>query len=73
MKLEKKIEPVFVSSKMYPCRSWQLMTALQMMNLFEAVIVNNFDYLHADPADLGPQHLHTFTDVWLKYANFHDP
>ena len=44
-----------------------------MMNLFEAVIVNNFDYLHTDPANLGPQHLYTFTDQWLKYANFYDP
>lgn len=49
------------------------LSAFLMMNLFEAVIVNNFDYLHADPADLGPRHLHAFTDVWHKYADFHDP
>nr|XP_022322875.1 voltage-dependent calcium channel type A subunit alpha-1-like [Crassostrea virginica] len=49
------------------------LSAFLMMNLFEAVIVNNFDYLHTDPANLGPQHLYTFTDQWLKYANFYDP
>ncbi|XP_061188059.1 probable voltage-dependent N-type calcium channel subunit alpha-1B [Saccostrea echinata] len=44
-----------------------------VMNLFEAVIVNNFDYLHRDPSEVGPQHLYAFTDLWHKYASFHDP
>ncbi|XP_062575412.1 voltage-dependent R-type calcium channel subunit alpha-1E-like [Saccostrea cucullata] len=44
-----------------------------VMNLFEAVIVNNFDYLHRDPSELGIQHLSTFTDLWHKYASFQNP
>ncbi|XP_056011391.1 voltage-dependent P/Q-type calcium channel subunit alpha-1A-like isoform X2 [Ostrea edulis] len=49
------------------------LSSFLMMNLFEAVIVENFNYLHRDPSELGPHHLETFTDLWHKYASLDDP
>ena len=41
--------------------------ALQMLNLFVAVIMDNFDYLTRDSSILGPHHLDEFIRVWAEY------
>eukprot|EP00054_Salpingoeca_dolichothecata_P028079 m.210181 g.210181 ORF g.210181 m.210181 type:complete len:1539 (-) comp26120_c1_seq2:53-4669(-) len=38
-----------------------------IVNLFVAVIVDNFDYLTEDRSKLGAHHLDEFTQVWSKY------
>ncbi|CAH8494843.1 unnamed protein product [Dicrocoelium dendriticum] len=38
-----------------------------MLNLFVAVIMNNFDYLTRDSSILGPHHLDEFVRVWAEY------
>ncbi|CAF1608100.1 unnamed protein product [Didymodactylos carnosus] len=38
-----------------------------MINLFIAVIMDNFDYLTRDWSILGRQHLNEFVDVWTEY------
>lgn len=40
---------------------------LQMLNLFVAVIMDNFDYLTRDSSILGPHHLDEFIRVWAEY------
>lgn len=40
---------------------------LQMLNLFVAVIMDNFDYLTRDSSILGPHHLDEFVRVWSEY------
>lgn len=40
---------------------------LQMLNLFVAVIMDNFDYLTRDSSILGPHHLDEFIRVWADY------
>lgn len=44
----------------YYC-SWQI------INLFVAVIMDNFDYLTRDWSILGPQHLDEFKKIWAEY------
>ena len=39
----------------------------QMLNLFVAVIMDNFDYLTRDSSILGPHHLDEFIRVWANY------
>lgn len=39
----------------------------QMLNLFVAVIMDNFDYLTRDPAILGAHNLDEFVQTWSKY------
>lgn len=41
--------------------------ALQMLNLFVAVIMDNFDYLTRDSSILGAHHLDEFIRVWAEY------
>lgn len=41
--------------------------ALQMLNLFVAVIMDNFEYLTRDSSILGPHHLDEFIRVWAEY------
>lgn len=41
--------------------------ALQMLNLFVAVIMDNFEYLTRDSSILGPHHLDEFVRVWAEY------
>ena len=41
----------------------------QMLNLFVAVIMDNFDYLTRDISILGPHHLDEFVRKWAD----HDP
>ncbi|WAR31931.1 CAC1A-like protein, partial [Mya arenaria] len=38
-----------------------------MLNLFVAVIMDNFDYLTRDSSILGPHHLDEYTRVWAEY------
>ena len=38
-----------------------------MLNLFVAVIMDNFDYLTRDSSILGPHHLDEFIRVWAEY------
>ncbi|OON23827.1 transporter, cation channel family protein, partial [Opisthorchis viverrini] len=38
-----------------------------MLNLFIAVIMDNFDYLTRDSSILGPHHLDEFIRVWAEY------
>lgn len=41
--------------------------SFQMLNLFVAVIMDNFDYLTRDPSILGPHHLDEYIRVWSNY------
>lgn len=40
---------------------------LQMLNLFVAVIMDNFDYLTRDSSILGAHHLDEFVRIWAEY------
>ena len=42
-------------------------SSLQIINLFVAVIMDNFDYLTRDWSILGPQHLDEFKKIWAEY------
>lgn len=39
----------------------------QIINLFVAVIMDNFDYLTRDWSILGPHHLEEFVQLWADY------
>lgn len=41
--------------------------SLQIINLFVAVIMDNFDYLTRDWSILGPHHLDEFKRIWAEY------
>jgi len=41
--------------------------AVQIINLFVAVIMDNFDYLTRDWSILGPHHLDEFVRLWSEY------
>lgn len=43
------------------------MSWFQIINLFVAVIMDNFDYLTRDWSILGPHHLDEFKRVWSEY------
>lgn len=40
---------------------------MQMLNLFVAVIMDNFEYLTRDSSILGPHHLDEFVRIWAEY------
>lgn len=40
---------------------------VQILNLFVAVIMDNFDYLTRDWSLLGPHHLDEFKKIWAEY------
>lgn len=40
---------------------------LKVINLFVAVIMDNFDYLTRDWSILGPHHLEEFVRLWSEY------
>ncbi|MEQ2183975.1 hypothetical protein GOODEAATRI_003372, partial [Goodea atripinnis] len=40
---------------------------MQILNLFVAVIMDNFDYLTRDWSLLGPHHLDEFKKIWAEY------
>ena len=41
--------------------------SFQIINLFVAVIMDNFDYLTRDWSILGPHHLDEFVRLWSEY------
>lgn len=43
------------------------LSCLQMLNLFVAVIMDNFDYLTRDSSILGAHHLDEFVRIWAEY------
>ncbi len=51
--------PYFVT---FMCLVWFI-----MLNLFKAIIIDNFDYLTRDISILGPHHLDQFLRVWAIY------
>lgn len=44
-----------------------LVSLIQMLNLFVAVIMDNFEYLTRDSSILGPHHLDEFVRIWGEY------
>ncbi|KAF3700305.1 Voltage-dependent P/Q-type calcium channel subunit alpha-1A Brain calcium channel I [Channa argus] len=40
---------------------------MQMLNLFVAVIMDNFEYLTRDSSILGPHHLDEYVRIWAEY------
>ncbi|XP_073235068.1 voltage-dependent L-type calcium channel subunit alpha-1D-like [Porites lutea] len=55
-----------VASIIYFCTFYFFCTFL-MLNLFVAVIMDNFEYLTRDESILGPHHLDEFVRVWSEY------
>ncbi|KRX80626.1 Voltage-dependent calcium channel type A subunit alpha-1 [Trichinella sp. T6] len=47
--------------------SFVFLSSFLMLNLFIAVIMDNFDYLTRDSSILGPHHLDEFVRVWAEY------
>lgn len=45
----------------------KLFLIIKIINLFVAVIMDNFDYLTRDWSILGPHHLDEFRTVWAEY------
>lgn len=43
------------------------LSSVQMLNLFVAVIMDNFEYLTRDSSILGPHHLDEFVRIWGEY------
>lgn len=46
---------------------WYQLLHWQVINLFVAVIMDNFDYLTRDWSILGPHHLDEFVRLWAEY------
>ncbi|XP_067324071.1 voltage-dependent L-type calcium channel subunit alpha-1S isoform X2 [Anolis sagrei] len=47
--------------------SFYMLCAFLIINLFVAVIMDNFDYLTRDWSILGPHHLDEFKQIWAEY------
>uniref|UniRef100_A0A2K6G431 Voltage-dependent L-type calcium channel subunit alpha n=1 Tax=Propithecus coquereli TaxID=379532 RepID=A0A2K6G431_PROCO len=47
--------------------SFYMLCAFLVINLFVAVIMDNFDYLTRDWSILGPHHLDEFKAIWAEY------
>ncbi|KAH7723235.1 voltage-dependent calcium channel type D subunit alpha-1-like protein [Aphelenchoides avenae] len=47
--------------------SFVFLSSFLMLNLFVAVIMDNFDYLTRDSSILGPHHLDEFIRVWAEF------
>uniref|UniRef100_A0A4W3GRW8 Voltage-dependent R-type calcium channel subunit alpha n=1 Tax=Callorhinchus milii TaxID=7868 RepID=A0A4W3GRW8_CALMI len=47
--------------------SFIFLCSFLMLNLFVAVIMDNFEYLTRDSSILGPHHLEEFVRVWAEY------
>eukprot|EP00036_Acanthoecidae_sp_10tr_P014734 CAMPEP_0206289576 /NCGR_PEP_ID=MMETSP0106_2-20121207/2185_1 /ASSEMBLY_ACC=CAM_ASM_000206 /TAXON_ID=81532 /ORGANISM="Acanthoeca-like sp., Strain 10tr" /LENGTH=1614 /DNA_ID=CAMNT_0053720129 /DNA_START=528 /DNA_END=5372 /DNA_ORIENTATION=- len=47
--------------------SFTLLSMFLFLNLFVAVIMDNFEYLATDSSELGPQQLASFVDAWSHY------
>lgn len=46
------------------CRFWSFWLPLQFLNLFVAIIIDNFDYLVRDKSILGAHQLSVFVKLW---------
>jgi voltage-dependent calcium channel L type alpha-1D len=53
--------------------SFYVLCSFLIINLFVAVIMDNFDYLTRDWSILGPHHLDEFVRLWSEYdpGTFH--
>ncbi|XP_029428833.1 voltage-dependent L-type calcium channel subunit alpha-1S [Rhinatrema bivittatum] len=69
-------ESDFVPGEEYTCGagfayfyfiSFYMLCAFLIINLFVAVIMDNFDYLTRDWSILGPHHLDEFKRIWAEY------
>ncbi|MCI4380806.1 hypothetical protein PGIGA_G00244170 [Pangasianodon gigas] len=47
--------------------SFNMLCAFLIINLFVAIIMDNFDYLTRDWSILGPHHLDEFKKIWAEY------
>lgn len=47
--------------------SFVFLSSFLMLNLFVAVIMDNFDYLTRDSSILGPHHLDEYIRYWAEY------
>ena len=47
--------------------SFYVLCSFLIINLFVAVIMDNFDYLTRDWSILGPHHLDEFVRLWSEY------
>uniref|UniRef100_A0A3P9QCY5 Voltage-dependent L-type calcium channel subunit alpha n=1 Tax=Poecilia reticulata TaxID=8081 RepID=A0A3P9QCY5_POERE len=74
----KKCDPMsdFLPGEEYTCGSnfavfyflsFYCLCAFLILNLFVAVIMDNFDYLTRDWSLLGPHHLDEFKKIWAEY------
>ncbi|XP_065654096.1 voltage-dependent L-type calcium channel subunit alpha-1D isoform X2 [Hydra vulgaris] len=55
-----------IAAVLYFC-SFYFFCAFLLLNLFVAVIMDNFDYLTRDESILGPHHMDEFVRVWSLY------
>uniref|UniRef100_A0A4W6F591 Voltage-dependent L-type calcium channel subunit alpha n=1 Tax=Lates calcarifer TaxID=8187 RepID=A0A4W6F591_LATCA len=64
----KKCDPKsdFLPGEEYTC-GFYCLCAFLILNLFVAVIMDNFDYLTRDWSLLGPHHLDEFKKIWAEY------
>lgn len=56
-----------VRRKSFSIRKYAQKIHLQMLNLFVAVIMDNFDYLTRDSSILGAHNLDEYVRVWTDY------
>ncbi|KAM6436851.1 voltage-dependent L-type calcium channel subunit alpha-1C isoform 7-T7 [Liasis olivaceus] len=70
------LEPSSSTEGEHPCGSsfavfyfisFYMLCAFLIINLFVAVIMDNFDYLTRDWSILGPHHLDEFKRIWAEY------
>uniref|UniRef100_A0A8C5RFK4 Voltage-dependent L-type calcium channel subunit alpha-1C n=1 Tax=Laticauda laticaudata TaxID=8630 RepID=A0A8C5RFK4_LATLA len=70
------VEPNSTTEGEHPCGSsfavfyfisFYMLCAFLIINLFVAVIMDNFDYLTRDWSILGPHHLDEFKRIWAEY------
>ena len=60
-------DTVFCDSHVFTPETMACVFSLQIINLFVAVIMDNFDYLTRDWSILGPHHLDEFKRIWSEY------
>ncbi|XP_069693173.1 muscle calcium channel subunit alpha-1 isoform X6 [Periplaneta americana] len=67
-KSDEKDKPVCGSDMAFPYFiSFYVLCSFLIINLFVAVIMDNFDYLTRDWSILGPHHLDEFIRLWSEY------
>ncbi|XP_062386882.1 voltage-dependent P/Q-type calcium channel subunit alpha-1A [Sardina pilchardus] len=72
----KKCDPLSGSEEIFGCGSefaylyfvsFIFLCSFLMLNLFVAVIMDNFEYLTRDSSILGPHHLDEYVRIWAEY------